>query len=180
MAFIYKFLSIVSILLSFQLHAQELAWPDTVTEKGSISIPENYRETFVFLGTWFLDIENSQSQLMQHVYTNLEAVRMFKQYRQWPDGSVLVKEQLMAETTVVEFGKESWGSTISGIFVMVKDSEQRFPDNPLWGDGWGWSFFPADNLDRTISTDYKKDCLGCHEPARETDMIFIKGYPQLH
>ncbi|MFD2029421.1 hypothetical protein ACFSKM_02005 [Ancylobacter dichloromethanicus] len=28
---------------------------------------------------------------------------------------------------------------------MVKSSTDKFPENKLWGDGWGWSWFDADN-----------------------------------
>ena len=31
-----------------------------------------------------------------------------------------------------------------------------------------------------IDDDYKVDCLGCHEPARKTDLIYEQGYPVLH
>ena len=32
---------------------------------------------------------------------------------------------------------------------------------------------------KTTSTDYKADCLPCHEPARASDWIYIQGYPVL-
>ena len=63
---------------------------------------------------------------------------------------------------------------------MVKDTKGRFPNNPLWGDGWGWSFFNADDRARTVSTDYRADCLGCHEPARSTDLVYDYAYPVLN
>jgi len=62
---------------------------------------------------------------------------------------------------------------------MVKDSQGRFPGNPLWGDGWGWSFFGADDRTKPVTTDYRADCLGCHEPARATDLIYSRAYPVL-
>jgi len=62
---------------------------------------------------------------------------------------------------------------------MVKDATNRFPDNPLWGDGWGWAFFNPDNTTKTVSTDFKKDCLACHEPVRSSDLVFTYAYPLL-
>jgi hypothetical protein len=31
----------------------------------------------------------------------------------------------------------------------------------------------------TNFADYKKDCLGCHIPARTTDWVYVQGYPVL-
>jgi Cytochrome P460 len=53
------------------------------------------------------------------------------------------------------------------------------PGNPLWGDGWGWSWFDADKPLKTTSTDYHNDCMGCHVPATPTDFIYVQGYPSL-
>ena len=49
----------------------------------------------------------------------------------------------------------------------------------LWGDGWGWALFKADAPDQQVATDYKKDCRGCHIPAKSTDWTYIQGYPVL-
>jgi hypothetical protein len=62
---------------------------------------------------------------------------------------------------------------------MVKDSKETHPGNPLWGDGWGWSWFDADEPLKTTSTDYHTDCQGCHVPAKATDWIYVNGYPVL-
>lgn len=49
----------------------------------------------------------------------------------------------------------------------------------LWGDGWGWALFKADAPDKQVATDYKKDCLGYHIPAKSTDWTYVHGYPPL-
>ncbi|WP_204376627.1 cytochrome P460 family protein [Methyloceanibacter marginalis] len=49
----------------------------------------------------------------------------------------------------------------------------------MWGDGWGWAFYEGTETQKTITTDYRKDCLGCHEPARGQDLIYVQGYPIL-
>jgi len=58
-------------------------------------------------------------------------------------------------------------TTIKGFFVLVRDTKGRFKDSPLWGDGWGWSFFNAGDRVNTISTDYEVDCVPCHVPAKD-------------
>lgn len=60
-----------------------------------------------------------------------------------------------------------------GWFVMMKDWTNRFPENKLWGDGWGWSFFAADDRVNTTSTDYKTDCIACHVPAKANDWLYV-------
>ncbi len=62
---------------------------------------------------------------------------------------------------------------------MVRDSKNSYPQNKLWGDGWGWSWFDAANSKKTTSTDFQSDCLGCHIPAKATDWIYVMGYPAL-
>lgn len=63
---------------------------------------------------------------------------------------------------------------------MVKDSKNSHPGNGLWGDGWGWSWFDAGNPSKTTSSDYKVECLSCHQPARATDLVYVEGYPRLN
>src|SRR5262249_40868778 len=72
-----------------------------------------------------------------------------------------------------------WAEGTKVWFVMIKDAKGRFPGNPLWGDGWGWALFKSDAPDTQIATDFKKDCLGCHIPAQETDWAYVSGYPVL-
>jgi hypothetical protein len=76
-------------------------------------------------------------------------------------------------------GTVSRAQTLKGWFVMVKESKDLHPDNALWGDGWAWSWFDAGNPLKTTSTNYHVDCLPCHVPARDTDLIYVQGYPPL-
>ncbi|MEO1028101.1 MAG: cytochrome P460 family protein, partial [Pseudomonadota bacterium] len=62
---------------------------------------------------------------------------------------------------------------------MVKDKEGRYPDSALWGDGWGWGFFGADDPGKLVTTDYKLECKSCHVPAKDTDWIYTRAYPAL-
>ena len=62
---------------------------------------------------------------------------------------------------------------------MVKDTQGRFDSNTLWGDGWGWALFKADNTDKLVTTNYKTECIESHLPARHDDWIYLSGYPVL-
>ena len=100
--------------------------------------------------------------------------------KQFPDGTVLVKEVFEAATKPMTTGTVSHVERLKGWFVMVKDSKNRHAGKALWGNGWGWSWFDADQPTRTTSTDFKKDCLSCHTPAQATDWIYTEGYPALN
>ena len=52
-------------------------------------------------------------------------------------------------------------------------------DSPNWGDGWGWALFLVDDKSKNVATDYKKGCIGCHIPVKDTDWIHLHGYPVL-
>jgi hypothetical protein len=93
---------------------------------------------------------------------------------------VLVKEVFGTSTNEMTTGTVSYADKLKGWFIMVKDSKGAQPGNPLWGDGWGWSWFDADKPLKTTSTDYHSDCQGCHVPAKATDWIYVNGYPVLH
>ena len=54
----------------------------------------------------------------------------------FPDGSVLVKEVYQAATGEMQTGVVSRAQTLKGWFVMVKESKEIHPGNPLWGEGW--------------------------------------------
>ena len=133
----------------------------------------------VHLGSWF--VAEGGASGFHDVYTQPETVAAYRETGKSPDGAVLVKE-LRAHDT----GKYSTGDKVSFAtgslkqwFVMVKDANNRFPDNPIWGDGWGWGLYKPEDKSANVSTDYKVDCLGCHVPAKETDWIYVEAYPTL-
>ena len=159
-----------------------------VDDKGNITLPKNFRTDWTFIGTWSIaskDVEKNSSANAQgaeglhNVYTQREAVDYFQKNSQFPDGAVIIKELLKAVTAPMTTGIVSRGDEVEGWFVMVKDTEGRFSSNPLWGDGWGWALFNADQPDKTVTKNYKAECLGCHIPARNDDWIYLSGYPLL-
>ena len=95
------------------------------------------------------------------------------------DGSVLVKEVFETASASMTTGVVSRAQTLKGWFVMIRDSKNSHPDNKLWGDGWGWSWFDAANPSKTTSTNYIADCKSCHIPAKASDWIYVNGYPVL-
>ncbi len=152
-----------------------------VAEDGAIRLPEvDFRRDWTMLGVWTVDGGEEEGAAGLHVvYTQPEAVDAYRSTGRFPDGAVLVKELLSAETDAMTTGIVSRAHDTEGWFVMVKAAENPFPGNPLWGDGWGWAYFDAAAPDATVTGDYRAECLDCHIPAEDNDWVYIEGYPVL-
>ena len=151
-----------------------------VDEQGNLHVPPNYRAAYEFLGTWAIAANNGVGSRELHtVYASPDTIDAYHARGHFPDGAVLIKEVYETSTAPMTTGTVSRAGTLKGWFVMVKDSSNGHSGNPLWGDGWGWSWFDAGNRIKTTSTDYKKDCLACHVPAHDTDWVYTSGYPAL-
>jgi hypothetical protein len=151
-----------------------------VDDAGNLHVPDAYRTTYQLLGSWAVAANQGQGSKELHVvYASPGTIAAYRKDGRFPDGAVLLKEVFEATNGRMTTGIVSHAETLKGWFVMVKDSNGRHPGKRLWGDGWGWSWFEADNPSETTSTDYKKDCLGCHVPARASDWVYVDGYPPL-
>jgi hypothetical protein len=156
------------------------AQQNVVDASGNLRVPADYRTRYQFLGTWAVATDTGRGAKEMHdVYASPGTVAAYEDSGHFPDGAVLVKEVFEAVTQPMTTGTVSHVETLKGWFVMVKDSKNSHPGNALWGNGWGWSWFDADQPTRTTSTDFKKDCLPCHTPAEATDWIYTQGYPAL-
>ena len=149
---------------------------------GNIKLPDvDYRKDWVSLGSWAVAAEEGTqgSKGIHAVYTQLETIEAYRKNGKFPVGAILIKELFSTTTQDMTTGTVSRADKTSGWFVMIKDSEGRFPENKLWGDGWGWAYFDAKDREKTTTTDYKADCKGCHVPAEKNDWVYVEGYPVL-
>ena len=176
--------TVAASLLGFSQigQAAEKGFSKYVDAKGNISRPENFRQNWVHLGTWLVkNDEHAQGPGVHDVYANPESVKAFKKNGQWPDGTVLVKEISGIVEERLTTGTAQWAGDVGVWFVMVRDRENRFPDNKAWGEGWGWALFKADDPAKNTTTTWKgegfNNCFGCHVPAKNTEWVFIDGYP---
>jgi hypothetical protein len=153
-----------------------------VAADGSIRVPDDFRTDYVMLGAGSVsgDGDTGGNIGLHVVYAPKWAVETYRKTGQFADGTVLVKELFKGTTEHLTTGRATGAAAEAGYFVMVKDDMGRYPESPLWGDGWGWSFFTADNKEATTTKDYKSECLGCHIPARSTDLVYVEGYPVLN
>jgi len=150
---------------------------DLVDKAGNIGKPKDYRDKYEALGTYtVLDPKGNQ---MHVTYASPGTAAYYRKTGKFPDGAVIVKEIFATDHAQLTTGDAHWASGLKVWFVQIKDDKHRYANNPLWGDGWGWALFKADAPDKQVATDYKKDCLGCHIPAKSTDWTYIQGYPVL-
>ncbi|TXG98934.1 MAG: cytochrome C [Nevskiaceae bacterium] len=151
-----------------------------VDSKGNMRVPEEYRTVYQMLGTWAVAADPGPGNKEMHVvYASPKTISTFRKTGHYPDGTVLVKEVYKSANNKMTTGLVGSPGSLVGWFVMVKDDVGRFPNNKLWGDGWGWAWFDAKDSKKTTSTDYKSDCQACHVPAKDSDWIYSTGYPAL-
>src|SRR5262249_62413224 len=151
-----------------------------VDASGNLGVPDGYRTTYQSLGSWAIAAGQGEGSKELHVvYASPGTITAYRKDGRFPDGAVLVKEVFEAATEQLTTGTVSHAETLKGWFVMVKDSKGRYAGNKLRGDGWGWSGFDAANRSKATSADYKKDFLSCHVPARDSDWVYVGGYPPL-
>jgi hypothetical protein len=150
-----------------------------VEEDGSFSFPgESFREGLVHLGSWF--VPEGDAAGFHHVYTQPEALAGYQRTGEFPDGTVLVKELRGHARANYTTGTNVASATApTQWFLMVKDTEGRFPGNPLWREGWGWALFKAGAPGVNVAKGFANDCQACHLPARNTDWVYTNGYPRL-
>ncbi|MCW8886130.1 MAG: cytochrome P460 family protein [Motiliproteus sp.] len=168
----------LGITLSQPLTAGEFS--QAVDSQGNISLPADFRKNMTHLGSWF--VPEGPASGFHDVYTENSSVEAFRREGKFPDGAVLIKELRASESGDYTTGKGVHYATSTATkqhFVMIKDSSNRFKNNGSWGDGWGWALFKGGAGSPNVSTDYTKDCLGCHIPAKERDWLYTEAYPTL-
>lgn len=170
------------LMLSFisagSSYAQTAEFSPFVDSEGNITRPTGFKTNpdWVHLGAWAVVNENNEGNGVHNVYTTHVAAESFRETGVFPDGAPLVKEVRAAEGANLTTGRAHWATDKQVWFVSIKDSTNRFPDNPLWGDGWGWALFKADAPTVQVASDYKADCLGCHVPVEKSDWMYLHAY----
>jgi cytochrome P460 len=151
---------------------------DLVDKAGILHKPADYRDRYQALGVFSVADLNGNVDL-HYTYAPPGTAEYYRKNGKFADGTVLVKEVFATDHGPMTTGEVHWAKGTKVWFVMIKDEKGRYPGNPLWGDGWGWALYTSDAPDKQVATDYKKDCLGCHVPAKMTDWVYVQGYPVL-
>lgn len=151
-----------------------------VDEKGSISLPENFETEFVHIGTVAVAPKPGEAVNEIHgTYTRKEDLEAFQRDGRFPDGAVLVKDVRATTNAKLTTGNAAFGAAVKVWFVMIKDSKGRFPNNEIWGDGWGWGLFEGKDRTKQVAVNYSTECRSCHVPAKKNDWVYTQCYPAL-
>jgi hypothetical protein len=150
-----------------------------VDKSGNIRLPDDFRLSMTHLGSWF--VPEGEASGFHDVYTEPETAKAYRKTGKFPDGATLVKELRSSAARDYTTGKNVSHATgdIKQWFVMIKDTKGRFASNPVWGDGWGWALIKTDSSNRSVTANYRTECLPCHMPAKNTDWIYVEAYPTL-
>jgi Cytochrome P460 len=151
---------------------------DLVDKAGNIRKPADFRDLYQALGV-YTPVDFNNNTEMHYTYASPGTAEYYRKTGKFADGTVLVKEVFATDHAQMTTGDAHWATATKVWFVMIKDDKGRYPSSPLWGNGWGWALFKADAPDKQVATDFKKDCLGCHIPAKSTDWVYVQGYPVL-
>jgi len=149
-----------------------------VSPNGDISFPTDFPMGMAFIGSWAVTGENGVADI-HSVHARSADADYYRQHGEFPDGAVLIKEVVESKGASHTTGDAFWGEKTITWFLMVKDVKGRFPDHPLWGDGWGWAQFDPADRTRQIAVNYDESCKACHVPAAKTDRVYVYAYPAL-
>ncbi len=141
----------------------------------------DYRKEWVQLGQFSVLAAKPQdgAKEIHTTFTERKNVDAFLKDGKFPDGTIIVKDVWGTKTEALTTGTVSYSGVLEGRFVMVKDAAGKLGKGPRFGDGWGWAFYKGDERSMTITDNYKTNCIACHEPARETGLLYTRGYPVL-
>ena len=170
----------VGAIASLRLYGQAAARPfsSLVNERGDIAFPSDFPQGYVHIGT--VAVAGNGGVLDTHAsYTRASDAAYYRANGSFPDGAVLIKDVQGAIGSPHTTGNAFWAAEGKTWFLMIKDSVGRFPNNPLWGDGWGWSQYDPKDRSKQIAKNYKTDCIQCHVPAKGTDWVYVYAYPGL-
>ena len=134
--------------------------------------PENYRE-WIFLSAG-LGMSYNKSAGDHEMFTNVFvpqwAYREFIGTGKWPEKTMFVVEERMAQTKGSINQHGSFKTDTMGIGVEVKD-QQKFPDK--------WAYFNFDNAEKAAKANPKAACWQCHEDHAAVEHSFVQFYPTL-
>jgi hypothetical protein len=139
-----------------------------------MTVPDDYR-SWVFL-TSSLDLNYNTAaepghHMLDNVFVNPAAFKAFLKTGTWPDKTILIKENRMADSagTLSKGGQFQTG--VMNLEIHVKN-EARFPGK--------WAFFVSD--DGKAAGNLKPqtaNCYSCHQDHGAVDTTFVQFYPTL-
>lgn len=143
-------------------------------EPEKMAVPDNYRQ-WVFL-TASLDLNYQTAapaghHMLDNVFVNPEAYAAFQKTGTWPVGTIMIKENRMAESAGTLSKAGQFQTEVMNLEIHVKDGK-RFPGK--------WSFFgSADGKAPGTLFPQSASCYSCHQDHGAVDTTFVQFYPTL-
>jgi len=142
------------------------------TSDKQLLAPLGYRD-WVFLSSGFgmnYNQEPGSHDMFTNVFVPQWAYQEFLKSGKWPDKTMFVVEERMAESkgSINQHGHYQVESM--GIGVEVKD-ESQFPEK--------WAYFNFDNDTKSAKANPKEGCFQCHDQHAAVEHSFVQFYPTL-
>ena len=142
-------------------------------QDATMAVPGNYRE-WVFL-TSSLDLNYTTAatpshHMLDNVFVNPEAHKVFLATGTWPDKTVLIKENRMAESAGTLSKAGQFQADVMNLEIHIKD--EHFPGK--------WAFFVSpDGKAPAALKPLSANCYSCHQDHAAVDTTFVQFYPTL-
>jgi hypothetical protein len=139
-----------------------------------MAVPADYRQ-WVFL-TSSLDLNYNTSAATDHhmldnVFVDPGSYQAFLKTGTWPDKTVLIKENRMAESAGTLSKRGQFQAGVMDLEIHIKDAA-RFPGQ--------WAFFKSDDGSAPAKLRPQTDtCYSCHQDHGAVDTTFVQFYPTL-
>ena len=140
------------------------------TKGGELVRPDNYRE-WIFLSSGFgmnYSPAPGKHDLFTNVFVPRWAYRAFVQSGRWPDKTLFVVEERMAQSRGSINKHGNFQADSMGLGIEVKDS--ALPEK------WGYYTF---NSNQTAAANHRQSCFSCHEQHAAVEHTFVQFYPTL-
>ncbi len=150
-----------------------LAQP-SYTADNKMAVPGDYRQ-WVFL-TSSMDLNYATAaapghHMLDNVFVDPDAYKAFVKTGTWPDKTILIKENRMAESAGTLSKAGQFQAEVMNLEIHIKD-EARFPGK--------WAFFvSADGKAPGDLRPQSATCYSCHQDHGAVDTTFVQFYPTL-
>jgi len=109
--------------------------------------------------------------MLDNVFVNPEAHKVFVATGTWPDNTILIKENRMAESAGTLSKAGHFQADVMNLEIHIKDGA-RFPGK--------WAFFVSDNGKApAVLRPQTATCYSCHQDHAAVDTTFVQFYPTL-
>jgi hypothetical protein len=165
-------LSLVMCYMVLQAAPNDTARPvPHFTKEGRLLRPENFRE-WIFLSSGYgmnYNAEAGGHQMFTNVFVPQWAYHEFMNSGKWPDKTMFVVEERMAQSKGSINKTGQFQVEAMGFGAEVKDSS--LADK--------WAYYNFDGEEKSAETNPKSGCFQCHEDHAAVEHSFVQFYPTL-